>query len=285
MKTHFNSTILILVCIALYSLVPISAQNTKEFILQATNTNVSSEVLTQSAKVLNNRLITYGLKTDVLVNNDKAQIVLEFLGDVNKSEFVQLLTSKGYFGFYETMTLSEITESGKMVNPNLKLDFTTSSSDSRIGCSSSKDPKMAETILNYLKQINLAGNVKLLWSQINSNSQTCLYVLKTDNVGNPALGRPDIETITSIKDKNTQSFNIEIKFKPESAKIWAALTKKNLNKPIAIVIDDMVFYTPVVKTTMENGLCEITGNLTEKEANYFLALVNNGLLTTSFTIK
>lgn len=285
MKTYFKSTIIILICIALYSLVPISAQNTKEFIIQASNTNVSSEALTQSAKVLKNRLITYGLKTDVLVNNDKTQIVVKFPGDVNKSELVQLLTSKGYFGFYETMPLSEITESGKIVNPDLKLDLKTSSPDSRIGCSSSKDPKMAETILNYLKQINLAGNVKLLWSQTNSNSQTCLYVVKTDNGGNPALGKQDIETITSKKDKNTQSFNIEIKFKPESAKRWAALTKKNLNKPIAIVIDDIVFYTPVVKTTMENGLCEITGNLTEKEANYFLALANSGLLTTSLTIK
>lgn len=62
-------------------------------------------------------------------------------------------------------------------------------------------------------------------------------------------------------------------------------TKNNLGKPIAIVIDDKVFFTPVVKTSMENGLCEITGNFTQKQVNYFLALVNYGRLPLNFSLK
>jgi len=54
---------------------------------------------------------------------------------------------------------------------------------------------------------------------------------------------------------------------------------------IAIVIDDKVFYTPVVKTPMEKGLCEITGNFTQEEVNYFLALVNNELLPMELILK
>jgi len=285
MKNIFNSILLSLICIVLYSLTPISAQNAKDLLIQATDINVSSEILTQSAKVMNNRLIAYGIKTKVRVIYDKAQIVIEILSNINKSEFTQLLTSKGDLGFYETLTLSEIKESLKHENQKSLDDFQVNSSDSRIGCATSKDPKMEETIQNYLKQNNLSKNTKLLWSQFNSNSQTCLYVLKTDNVGNPPLVRSDIETISSSKDNNSQSFNIEVKFTSEAAKIWADLTKKNLNKPIAIVIDDKVYYTPVVKTAMESGLCEITGNLSEKEANFFLALVNNGNLSANFIVK
>lgn len=285
MKTFFNSILLSLICLVLYSITPVSAQNTKDLIIQAIDKNVSSEILTQSAKVMNNRLITYGMKSNVRVIYDKAQIVIEIPGNINKSEVTQLLTSKGDLGFYETLSLLEIKESLKNENQKSLNDFQGNSSDSRIGCATSKDPKMEETIKNYLKQDNLSGNTKLLWSQFNSNSQTCLYVLKSDKVGNPPLVRSDIETIISSKDNSSQSFNIEVKFKPEAAKIWADLTKKNLDKPIAIVIDDKVYYTPVVKTAMESGLCEITGNLSEKEANFFLALVNNGSLLTDFTIN
>ena len=285
MKTFFNSILLSLVCILLYSSAPVSAQNTKGLLIQATDINVSSEILNQSAKVMNNRLITYGIKTKVLVIYDKAQIFIELPDNINKSEFTQLLTSKGDLGFYETLTLNEMKESLKNENQKSLNDFQINSSDSGIGCAASKDPKMVETIQNYLKQNNLSGNTKLLWSQFNSNSQTCLYILKTDNAGNPPLVRSDIETISASKDNNSQTFKIGVKFTPEAARLWADLTRKNLNKPIAIVIDDKVYYTPVVKTAMESGLCEITGNLSEKEANFFLALVNNGNLPTDFSVK
>ena len=285
MKTFINSILLSLICIVLCSLTPVSAQNTGDLLIQATDKNLPSEILNQSARVMNNRLLTYGIKTHTRIIYDKAQIVIEIPGDINKSELAQLLTSKGDLGFYETLTLSEIKVTPKNENQESLNDFPANSSDSRIGCATSKDPKMEETIQNYLKQNNLSGNTRLLWSQPNSKLQTCLYVLKTDSAGNPPLVRSDIETFSSSKDNNSQSFNIEIKFKPEAARKWADLTRKNLNRPIAVVIDDRVYYTPVVKTPMETGLCEITGDLSEKEAGFFLALVNNGSLPAHFIVK
>jgi SecD/SecF fusion protein len=95
-----------------------------------------------------------------------------------------------------------------------------------------------------------------------------------DKEGKQLLSRSDIEAITSSWDKENGQ-KIEIKFLSNAKKVWADATRVNLNKPIAIVIGNKVFYTPVVRTTIENGLCEITGNMTQKEVNYFLALVNN----------
>lgn len=76
-----------------------------------------------------------------------------------------------------------------------------------------------------------------------------------------------------------------IQFKPNSVKNWANATTNNLNKPIIVMIDEKVFYTPIVKVPMENGLCEISGHLTSKDAGYFLALVNNEILPASLSIK
>lgn len=285
MKTFFNSIKLSLICIVICSLTTLSAQNKGKLVIQATDITLSPEILAQSAGVMSDRLITYGMKTNISVIYDKAQIVVDIPRNFNKSELTQLLTSKGDLGFYETLTLSEIKKSLKNGNQESLNDFQGNSSDSRIACAASKDPKMEEKIQNYLKQNGLSANTRLLWSKTNSNSQTCMYILKTDNAGNPPMVRSDIETISSSKDNNSRSFSIKIKFTPEAAKKWADLTGRNLNKPIPIVIDDMIYYTPVVKTAVEGGLCEITGDLSEKETNFFLALVNNGNLPAHFTVK
>lgn len=285
MKPLFNSILIGLIFLAACSLTTVSAQNKGKLVIQATDITLSPEILTQSAGVMSDRLVTYGMKTSISVIYDKAQIVVDIPGNFNKSELTQLLTCKGDLGFYETLTLNEIKESLKNENQVSLNDFQVNPSDSRIACAASKDPGMEEKIQNYLNQNNLSANTRLLWSQTDSNSQTCLYILKAGNAGNPPMGRSDIETISSSKDNNSRSVSIAIKFTPEAAKKWAVVTGRNLNKPIAIVIDDMIYYTPVVKAAMEGGLCEMSGNFSEKETDFFLALVNNGNLPAHFTVK
>jgi SecD/SecF fusion protein len=70
-----------------------------------------------------------------------------------------------------------------------------------------------------------------------------------------------------------------------SAKVWAEITKKNLGKSIAIVIDDQVFAAPYVRSSVDNGECMITGNLSQKEINYLIALVNEQLPVSFNLIK
>ena len=109
-------------------------------------------------------------------------------------------------------------------------------------------------------------------------------LINTYSAGKPLLDRSDIESINASVDKISQTFIIGIKFKPEAVNVWFEATKRNLNKHIAIVVDNQVFYSPVVRTAIEGGICEISGNLSQKESNYFLALVNNEPLPLRFTI-
>jgi preprotein translocase subunit SecD len=214
------------------------------------------------------------LEASVSVISDLSQIKVQIPDDRNVSEIEGLLTTKGNLGFYETLTVKEIADLSKN-------DFKTRPSEARLTCSALENKHVIDSVENILKSVNLLSDYKLLWGLKNSKSLTCLYAVKII----PALTKADIETINSLKDSKSQSITIEIKFKPTSAKIWTATTRKCLDKPIAIVIDNKVFYTPVVKTPMENGLCEITGNFTQKEVNYFLALVNNDTLPVNLTLK
>jgi len=288
MKTIIYLIITIVIYLTLTSATQKTAEANKIVILQTTDSKATSQLLMQSAKIISERLKNYGLKSvDVNVIADKGQIKIQLPDNLLISEIEGLLTSNGKLAFYESLTLKEIADLLKNKNnlSHLNNDPKTSPSDARIGCATFEDHSMVDTVENYLKSINLFKNHKLFWGLKNDKSMTCLYALKTDDAGKALLLRSDIETIKSSIDKDSQAFNIEIKFKPTSSKIWATATKNNFGKPIAIVIDDKVFYTPVVKTTIENGLCEISGNLSQKEADYFLALVNNDPLPLDFILK
>jgi preprotein translocase subunit SecD len=271
MKTIYYFLLTSLLCITL----GFSIQKTpKNIILHPSDSKVSIELLTQSTKIISNRLKTYDLEASVSVISDKYQIKVQIPDNINVSEIEGLLTTKGNLGFYESLTVKEIADLSKN-------EFKTRPSEARLRCSTFENKHVVDSIENILKSVNLLSDYKLLWGLKNSKSMTCLYAVKI----NPALTKADIESINSSKDSKAQSITIEIKFKPTSAKILAATTKKCLDKPIAIVIDNKVFYTPVVKTPMENGMCEITGNFTQKEVNYFLALVNNDTLPVNLTLK
>jgi SecD/SecF fusion protein len=285
MKTIFNFIITSLICIILVSAIQKTTERTKSITLQPVDSKVTSQVLVQSAKIITDRLKTYGLGSSVSVVSEKGQITVKLPDNINISEIKGLLTLKGQLGFYKTLTLNEINDLLKNGYKQLTNDFKSSPSDARIGCSTFEDQNMVDTILSYLNQINLKTNFKLCWGVKDNQSMTCLYALQTNSVGNPPLGRTDLEKIGSTLDKDSQTYTIDIKFKPESVKVWAQLTRESLNKPVAVVIDEKVYSAPVVKTSIESGLCEITGSLTQKDVNYLLALLNNELLPVNFVIR
>ena len=109
-------------------------------------------------------------------------------------------------------------------------------------------------------------------------------LLKSNNAGSPLLVRSDVESIASSFDEVSNTVLTKIEFKPSAINIWADATRRNMNKHIAIVIDNQIFYSPVVKSVIEDGLCEISGTLTQKETRNFIALVNNGPLPVGFTL-
>jgi preprotein translocase subunit SecD len=264
MKTIYYFLLTSIICTALGFTVP---GNSRNLILSASDKNVSPELLTKSSEIISARLKIYNVEATVSVLPGKSQIKVQIPDDINVSDIEGLLTSKGNLGFYETLTLGEIAELSKNVGKERL-------SESRLACSSFENEQVYDSVENILKSVNLLSDFKLFWGVENSKSMTCIYAVKV----NPVLTKEDIEIIKSAADLDSKSITIDIKFSPDAAKIWSATTKQNLNKPIAIVIDDKVFYTPVVKMAIESGLCEISGNFTPKEVNYFLALVNNETL-------
>lgn len=273
-----------LLCTAFSSSRP---ESTKTIILQPADSRVSTEILERSAQIIAARLDSFGIAATTTLIPGKDQISVELPDNADVSELQGLLTSKGVLGFYEMLTLKEIGTLAKNVPvPDiLKTGEKTSPSEAKLGCSPNEDPAITTTVRNFLKSIGLLQDYKLVWALKNSKQETCLYAIRTGGTATPPLVRSDIETISSSQDKETQSPMINIRFKAAAARTWTLMTANNLNKPVAVVIDDNVYYTPVVKTAMEGGLCQITGDFTAKDVNYFLSLVNNDPLPVSFKLK
>lgn len=239
----------------------------KSITLQA-RISTSTELLKQSSQIISDRLKVYGLKSyELSLIGEKGQIKVQLPDTIDLAEIEGLLTSKGGLTFYEIEYLKGITDF-------IKNDSQTNTADARVACSTFEDTDIKTRVEEFLRIHGLQSSCKLFWGIKNNKSLTCLYALKVDKEGKPLLSRSDIETITSSRDKDN-GMKIEFKFLSGAKKIWADATAVNINKPIAIVVDNRVFYTPVVRTTIENGLCEITGNMTQKDVNYFLALVNS----------
>ncbi|OPB29865.1 protein translocase subunit SecD [Bartonella sp. WD12.1] len=62
------------------------------------------------------------------------------------------------------------------------------------------------------------------------------------------------------------------------SKIFAEITRKNINRPFAIVLDNKVLTAPVINGVIPNGQGQITGNFDIKEASTLAALLRAGSL-------
>lgn len=77
---------------------------------------------------------------------------------------------------------------------------------------------------------------------------------------------------------------IALQFDDEGTKILAEVTKKNLNKPMAIFLDGELQIAPIVRAELIDGRASITGNYTFKEAKDIADRLNQGALPVPLTL-
>ena len=70
----------------------------------------------------------------------------------------------------------------------------------------------------------------------------------------------------------------------EGANIWARLTKDNIGKQVAIVLDGMVYSYPTVQSEISGGNSQITGNFDLEEATDLTNVLKSGKLPAPATI-
>ena len=89
----------------------------------------------------------------------------------------------------------------------------------------------------------------------------------------------DVVTGASTERDNFKGNTVNMTMSDRGAREWATLTRNNIGRPIAIVLDNAVYSYPNVNSEITGGSSEITGNFTDSEANDLANVLKSGKMS------
>lgn len=153
---------------------------------------------------------------------------------------------------------------------------------SLVGYASVRDTAAVNKMIygSLAKQI-LPSDLKLLWSAkpedgLNKKNVYGLYALKITTSDGRAPLEGDV--VTDAKDDFNQHGRpqVSMTMNSEGAREWAALTKANVGKAIAIVLDGVVYSAPRVDGEITGGQSSISGNFTIEDTKDLANTLKSG---------
>lgn len=153
---------------------------------------------------------------------------------------------------------------------------------SLVGYASVRDTAAINKMIygSLAKQI-LPSDLKLLWSAkpedgLNKKNVYGLYALKITTSDGRAPLEGDV--VTDAKDDFDQHGRpqVSMTMNSEGAREWAALTKANVGKAIAIVLDGVVYSAPRVDREISGGQSVISGNFTIEDTKDLANTLKSG---------
>ncbi|MDD4746752.1 MAG: protein translocase subunit SecDF [Salinivirgaceae bacterium] len=171
-----------------------------------------------------------------------------------------------------------------ILNPRVSQDGTISEG-AAVGYAHKKDTAEVNHILNSDEIQALfprSLRVKFLWGIKPIDAEKSVFELVAIKVSNreglAALSGDAISDAREEFGNNRATAEVSMAMNSEGAKKWARLTKNNIGKQIAIVLDDFVYSYPVVQGEISGGRSSITGNFTVAEAKDLANILKSGKL-------
>lgn len=107
--------------------------------------------------------------------------------------------------------------------------------------------------------------------------QLPIYFLKANTDGEALLSGDVVENAFPDYDPQ-KGYGVTMIMNIKGAQEWARITKENIGKQIAIVLDRGVYSAPVVQSEISGGNSSITGNFTLEEAQDLATILKSGKL-------
>ena len=178
---------------------------------------------------------------------------------------------------------SALKESAKKTNPLLSmLQLIPNDALSVVGYASVRDTAAINRIIysNTAKRI-LPSDLLLRWSAkpaegLNQKNVYELHALKITTSDGRAPLEGDV--ITDAKDQFDQYGKPEVSMTMNSdgARQWAAITKANIGKAVAVVLDGLVYTAPNIKCEIDGGQSSISGSFTIEDTKDLANTLESG---------
>jgi len=155
-----------------------------------------------------------------------------------------------------------------------------------VGFSNYKDTALVNKYLSSPKvKALLPDNLKLYWcvkpmESDASQSNFELVAIKSTNFDGTAPLNGD--AITNAREEFDErkggAAMVSMTMSGEGARTWARITKANIGRQVAIVLDNYVYSFPTVQSEIAGGNSQITGNFTVAEAKDLANILKSGKL-------
>ena len=152
-----------------------------------------------------------------------------------------------------------------------------------VGYAMSRDTAEVNSIIySDIASMVLPSDVKLLWgakpAEFDTKGQIYeLYAIKvTEPSGRAPLEGDVIVTARDGFEPTTGAPCVTMEMNTDGARRWAQLTKMNIGKAVAIVLDNAVYSAPRVNCEINGGNSQITGNFTIEDTKDLANTLNSG---------
>ena len=222
---------------------------------------------------------------DVKADTTKADTVKTEAAKTAKAETAQpklQLKNKDAAATAADKSTDKQLEAAKKDHPLLAmLQMTQGESLSLVGYAHIRDTAEINKALHseMAKQI-LPSDLKLLWSAKPMSDQNKniyeLFALKITSSDGRAPLEGDVVTDAKDQFDNFGRPEVSMTMNGDGARIWAQLTKANIGKAVAIVLDGVVYSAPRVNGEISGGQSSISGNFTVEDTKDLANTLKSG---------
>ena len=268
--------------------------------LQAANV-LSLEERKKTIEIYNTRLIDLGIKkNDIIMSWDgnTINVIISNPGRYGeiKEQITDVLTAEGNLSFWETYakdetypfldkafgTKKQLKQFTDLFDPE---SFPPRSFDSLVFVDKSclvgyvyeKNMSRVNEILDSLQNLKkFPENLKFAWSAKPNKDHPDAYELislKSSKDGKAILDKPLLTEVSAIINKYNSVTEISMRMDSATAIKWAGITKVNIGKILAIVLDGTVFSYPFVNSEITGGVSNISGVFDKTEADHIVSLL------------
>ncbi len=284
-------------------------------VTQALEQQVESQV-DDAFNIFRNRIDKFGVVSPNIqkLQDKRGQILLELPGVKEPEQMTKILQSSANLEFYEVYNMDEIfpaiiqfSQEYKAANPNQPQNDLTAllgggGRGPVMGMVAREDTAAVNRIIySDLAASVLPSNLKLRWEnapqEIEQTDKAGKVIMKKN--GKPLTkayfnlialkGEPQLEgdavVSASSEFDNMKGTTVNMRMSDKGARDWATITKNNLGRSIAIVLDDNVYSYPNVNSVITGGSSEITGNFTPEEGNDLANLLKSGKMDVKVRVE
>jgi len=136
------------------------------------------------------------------------------------------------------------------------------------------------------------SDLKFMWSAELESISTktkemafTLYAVKVPDNGKARVGGTDIKSASTGFDQGRSLITVDLSMSEAGAEKWGQMTAENVDKIVAITMDNVVYSAPRVINAITGGNTQISGSFSVDEAKGLAGLLNGGALPAPCVIK